>query len=322
MLDQGFRNVTARAATNAPSLVSWGCAMLIAVELGRIAITALGSAPLQSTQAPAAPSRSIPQQPPVDVQAVADAHLFGVAGANANVDPNNAPVTAASLVLAGTIATDDPKRGVAIISDGGPSKVYSVGQQIGGARVHSVYLDRVLLDRAGSLESLLLPRLLPGGSSAAPARGNWVRPGSDARTAAAIDHLRRRVQADPGILYEVMRTVPSYDNKAGKLRGFRAYPGKNRTAFANLGLKPGDLVTAINGTPLDDPQRSQEVLNTIQTSEHATVTIERSGQRQDLTLNVAQVAQQASKDLELDSADTTPAGAREPASSGASDSED
>jgi general secretion pathway protein C len=108
------------------------------------------------------------------------------------------------------------------------------------------------------------------------------------------------VQADPSILNEVMRTVPSYDNKAGRLRGFRAYPGRNRTAFSKLGLKPGDLVTAINGTPLDDPQRSQEVFNTIQTSEHATVTVERAGQRQDITLNVSQVAQQASKDLDID----------------------
>ena len=63
-------------------------------------------------------------------------------------------------------------------------------------------------------------------------------------------------------------------------------------------MKPGDLVTAINGTALDDPQRSQEVFNTIQTSDHVTVTIERGGQKQDITLNIAQVADQATKDLE------------------------
>jgi general secretion pathway protein C len=92
--------------------------------------------------------------------------------------------------------------------------------------------------------------------------------------------------------------VASYDNAAGKLRGFRAYPGRNRAIFSKLGLKAGDLVTAINGTPLDDPQRSQDVFNTIQTSDHVTVTIERSGQKQDITLNIAQVAAQATRDLE------------------------
>jgi hypothetical protein len=67
------------------------------------------------------------------------------------------------------------------------------------------------------------------------------------------------------------------------------------------------LVTAINGTVLDDPQHSQEVFNTIQTSDHATVTIERSGQRQEITLNIAQVAAQATK--ELDGESNSPAGA-------------
>jgi PDZ domain-containing secreted protein len=73
-----------------------------------------------------------------------------------------------------------------------------------------------------------------------------------------------------------------------------------------LGLKAGDLVTAINGTPLDDPQRSQDVFNTIQTSDHVTVTIERGGQKQDITLNIAQVAAQATKDLEGESGTAQP----------------
>jgi general secretion pathway protein C len=110
------------------------------------------------------------------------------------------------------------------------------------------------------------------------------------------------VQQDPGILDQVMRTVASYDNAAGKLRGFRAYPGRNRAIFGKLGLKPGDLVTAINGTALDDPAHSQEVFNTIQTSDHVTVTIERGGQKQDISLNIAQVAESAGKDLESDPA--------------------
>jgi general secretion pathway protein C len=116
--------------------------------------------------------------------------------------------------------------------------------------------------------------------------------------AEAVENVRRMVQQDPGLLDQVMRTVPSYDNAAGKLRGFRAYPGRNRNIFNKLGLKPGDLVTAINGQPLDDPQHSQEVFNTIQSSNTVTVSVERGGQKQDITLNVAQVATDASKDLE------------------------
>ena len=217
----------------------------------------------------------------------------------ATQDPANAPQSSANLLLAGTIATQDPKHGVAIISDGGaPSKVYSVGDRVGGASLHSVYLDHVILDRAGALETLQLPRQMP----AVEPRGRRPvhRPGGDPRTVAAVDNIRHMVQQDPGILDQVMRTVASYDNAAGKLRGFRAYPGRNRQIFSKLGLKAGDLVTAINGTPLDDPQRSQDVFNTIQTSDHVTVTVERGGQKQDITLNIAQVAAQATKELEGD----------------------
>jgi hypothetical protein len=39
------------------------------------------------------------------------------------------------------------------------------------------------------------------------------------------------------------------------------------------------------------------VFNTIESSDHATVTIERGGQTQDLTLNINQVATQATRDL-------------------------
>jgi general secretion pathway protein C len=302
MLDSRLQNLLKDASANAPWLVSLALSALIAIELARIAISSFGASPLKTPQ-PVGPGRPVAvARPVVDVQKVVAAHLFGVANAESTAaDPSSAPPSSANLVLAGTIATQDPKHGVAIISDGGgPSKVYSVGETVGGATVHSVYLDRVLLDRGGSLEALTMPRNDGSSPPAAAAPRPAAMFGGNPRTAAAVENIRRMVQADPSILNEVMRTVPSYDNKAGRLRGFRAYPGRNRTAFSKLGLKPGDLVTAINGTPLDDPQRSQEVFNTIQTSERATVTVERAGQRQDITLNVSQVAQQASRDLDVD----------------------
>jgi general secretion pathway protein C len=304
MLDTRSNEWLSRLQGNGPRLVSLALAALIAVELARIAISLLGAGPVRSPQP--VPTRAMPraQRPALDVQSIVSAHLFGVATVDPTTqDPANAPQSTANLLLAGTIATQDPKRGVAIISDGGPSKVYSVGDNVGGASLHSVYLDHVILDRGGALETLLLPRLLGPGMHAPPVLRR--QGGADARTVAAVDNIRRMVQQDPGILDQVMRTVPSYDNAAGKLRGFRAYPGRNRQIFMKLGLKPGDLVTAINGTALDDPQRSQDVFNTIQTSDHVTVTVERGGVKQEISLNIAQVAAQATKDL--DGGESTPA---------------
>lgn len=52
-------------------------------------------------------------------------------------------------------------------------------------------------------------------------------------------------------------------------------------------------MTAINGTPLDDPSRGQEIFNTLQSSSEAHVTVLRNGAQQDLTLQMSQIAQGA-----------------------------
>jgi general secretion pathway protein C len=313
MLDIRSNEWLSRLQGNGPRLVSLALAALIAVELARIAVSLLGGGPVRSPQP--VPSRAMPrpQRPALDVQSIVSAHLFGVATVDPSTqDPANAPQSTANLLLAGTIATQDPKRGVAIISDGGPSKVYSVGDNVGGASLHSVYLDHVILDRGGALETLLLPRLLGPGMHAPPV---VHRPGgADPRTVAAVDNIRRMVQQDPGILDQVMRTVPRMTMPPANCAAFapiRAVIGKYS---CRLGLKPGDLVTAINGTTLDDPQRSQEVFNTIQTSDHVTVTVERGGVKQEISLNIAQVAAQATKDL--DGGESTP-GLRAPCRCGA-----
>ncbi len=296
MFDTRTNEWLPRLLAKGPKAVSLLLAALILLQMLQIGYS-LFSKPLKMPQ-PVLPAAALPaQRPGVDMQAVVAAHLFGVPVVDpASQDPENAPPSRANLLLAGTIATQDPKHGVAIISvSGTPSKVYSVGERIEDAALHSVYLDHVILDRGGALETLLLPRQVPPSARIAAVRRGPV---VDPRTTAAVDNIRHMVQQDPSILDQVMRTVASYDNAAGKLRGFRAYPGRNRAIFSKLGLKAGDLVTAINGTPLDDPQRSQDVFNTIQTSDHVTVTIERGGQKQDITLNIAQVAAQATKDLE------------------------
>src|ERR1700730_17678766 len=169
MLDSRTHEWLSRLQGNGPRLVSLALAALIAVELARIAISLLGGGPVKSPQPAVAVVAPRAQHTGLDIQSVASAPLFGIAAADPSAqDPANAPQSTANLVLAGTIATQDPKRGVAIISEGGASKVYAVGDRIGGAALHSVYLDHVILDRGGALETLLLPRLLGPGMRGPP----------------------------------------------------------------------------------------------------------------------------------------------------------
>src|ERR1700751_3990983 len=108
-----------------------------------------------------------------------------------------------------------------------------------------------------------------------------------------MDRMRKLITNDPGLMAGIMRPQPVF--AGGKQKGYRVYPGRNRQSFQRLGLRPGDLVTAINGTPLDDPARGQEIFGTLGASSEARVTVTRNGRQQDLSLNLAQVAQQASE---------------------------
>ena len=165
-----------------------------------------------------------------------------------------------------------------------------------------MYPDRIVIARNGTLATVRMPR-----QAAAIAGPAYPMPGATpagSPTYRALNQLRQIVQRNPSLLNTVLRAVPSYDSRVGRLRGFRIYPGSDARAFASLGLRPGDLVTAIDGTPLDDPQRGQMIFDTLQTSPQALVTVDRGGQTLSLTLNIAKVTAEATRDL---TAPTAPA---------------
>src|SRR5204863_490785 len=181
------------------------------------------------------------------------------------------------------------QNGLAILGQNAQTaKVYAVGDGVpGGAKLHSVYNDRVVIDRDGRLESLSLPRQMNAGN--APPPSSAALPSENP----AIERMRRMISEQPGLLADVLRPQAVLDPASHRMNGFRVYPGRNRAAFMRLGLRPADQVTAINGTPLDDRERGEQILRTLGSSSEARDTLIRGGQQQDLTLNIAQVAQEA-----------------------------
>jgi general secretion pathway protein C len=273
----------ARLLRDGPRIVTWILAIALGVQAALILTDLVaarrGGAGGTVRQGPAY-SRL------VDLAAITNAHLFGAAP-TLKQDGANAPQTSMPLVLTGIIAGNDPQNGLAIL---GPSaqatKVYAVGDNVpGGAKLHSVYSDRVVIDRDGRLESLSLPRQMNAGNAPPPSSAALQNENP------AIERMRRMISEQPGLLADVLRPQPVMDHN--RMNGFRVYPGRNRAAFTRLGLRPGDQVTAINGTPLDDRERGEQILRTLGSSSEARVTLIRQGQQQDLTLNIAQVAQEA-----------------------------
>jgi general secretion pathway protein C len=233
--------------------------------------------------APPSPAATVARKG-VDVQAIVSAHLFDQAQPDAPKNPTEAPQTTVNLVLTGVIATLEPTIGWAIIGESAAAtRQYATGAALRpGIKLHSVYKDRVIIDRAGQLETLPLPKQgAPLNVAARPSP-------AAARNNQFVENVRRIAETNPSAFAEIVRPQPVFAN--GVQRGYRVYPGRNRQQFAKLGLQPGDLVLAINGASLDDPQRGMEIFNSMGTSDRVNVTIERNGQSQELTLNTAQLS--------------------------------
>ncbi len=275
-----------RASRIVPRVLAFVLVVAIAWQLVQMVWLLLEREPAHEMQI-APPPASVTSAPrnAVNVQAIVDAHLFDVQE-QAVVDAAEAPQTQMNLVLAGTWASEDPQQGFAFIGESAnTAKMYGVGTAVSrGTVLHSVYPDRVILDTGGKLEALMLPRL-----STASLTAQFSPPSQPASASNQVaENLRRMAESDPAAFSEIVRPQPVFAN--GVQRGYRVYPGRNRQQFARLGLQPGDLVLSINGTPLDDPQRGMEIFNTMGASDQVTVTVERNGQPQELSLNMAQLS--------------------------------
>jgi general secretion pathway protein C len=256
----------------APRLVSWLLLVLIALDGARVILPLRPSPAYASMPATKRP----PRAPGVDAQSIVERHLFGIAVDDSGPDSDNPTVTTANLILLGTIATEDPHRGVAIVTADGPAQVYKVGDGIGGATLNSVYLDRIVLKRGGRLETLALPRLLL-------AKGDPNRESSMADEEPGVPN-----RPSPKIMGDLMRADPATNEDSDALQGFRLRPGRTGGAFMRAGLRPGDIMTAVNGTPLADQnqQSSQDIVNSMMNSNHATVTVLRNGKPLEVSVDL------------------------------------
>jgi general secretion pathway protein C len=285
-----------RLAARAPQLAVWALAAALGIQAAVIVTHLAGSGAGQLPHNPVATVNAA--HPPLDLSALSNGHLFGAPPAPPPVTDANAPPTNMPLVLTGIMASTDPKNGLAIIGTTPTNaKVYPVGERVpGNAQVHAIYPDRVLLDRNGIIEALLLPNKFTGGGGAAA-----LRPAGPS----ALDRMQRVISNEPSLISDVLRPQPVFAE--GKLRGYRVYPGRNARAFAALGLRNGDLVLSVNGTALDDPTRGNDIFSSLGNSDQAHVTVMRNGQQQDITLNMSQIATQAEQ-ISASSADQSAAG--------------
>lgn len=292
--------LTARYGRRLPELASLVLVVVIA-KLAAELVWALVPTPAGAAWQPPPPVQpQVATRSGVDLSVVSNAHLFGQFTAPAEpvlADLSAAPDTQLNLTLLGILSNgrdDKDSRSRALISaQGGEEQPYSVGDDVArGVQLTAIFPDRVILNRNGKLETLRLDKDstaglggVPGGSSISRVREvSAAAAAVDPEAVASLGEIRSQLLEDPSKVADYIRVQPV--NTGSGLTGYRIYPGRDRTIFAAAGLRPGDIVTAVNGTTLNDPARSLQLLNELSQSSQINLTVDRGGQPQSFSINL------------------------------------
>ena len=156
----------------------------------------------------------------------------------------------ADLSATGVVVSGAPERSVAVLRSQGQTRVVRVGENAFGGRVVAVAADGVALEY-GSERVQLRVRSGSGAVASAPVRQAPVEdPRSPAKTMMRAEVQRRIADEQTRILSET--AIAPVSSPAGGISGFAITKlPAGGSLLADVGIQPGDVLTEINGVPVD-----------------------------------------------------------------------
>jgi len=195
-------------------------------------------------------------------------------GSSAPVDQ---PRTSLNLKLVGLVYSTDQDQARAIIeSEQDGARSYSTHERVADkVEIHSIEPDRVILLHAGRQEALMLdPDDEPaGGQSDTESQPVDDPGGNQASTPRKTADVMRDFSATP-----VM--------EEGKLVGFRLEALRNPEIMAQWGIDPGDVITAVNGLPLNSQGRIMVLYDKLKKQKEFELTLINGGNRRTVTVDL------------------------------------
>lgn len=207
---------------------------------------------------------------------LAERHLFGqfeAVAPEAPEQPTEAPETRLNMTLQAVLARGSDGSGFAIISrGGGQSSAFSVGDDIfNQATLSAVYSDRVIIDRDGQLETLRYERR----GSSDLLQANNEPSGTDRSFSESIDQAQQQVERGEDVQAQVEQMVSYVQQRANsdpqgllnevglEATGSGYQVTQNARQLAMAGLRPGDVVTAVNDQAVGNIGQDQALLNQV-----------------------------------------------------------
>lgn len=200
----------------------------------------------------------------------------------------DAPDTNLKWELKGVFTNPDPARGAAILAPQGQGeKLYRVNASLpGNVRLDQVLGDRVILARDGKLETLRLKRSAES-SGNRNSRSTASLPATDSNATLAPDGGVARIDReawmnDPQRFMEVISASPVLLD--GEMYGLEVNPSRNAREFEAAGLQPGDVIIAVEGTPVSDINDYRDILQEFGSASSVSVSLERNGEPMNITI--------------------------------------
>ena len=259
------------------------------------------------------------QKPAYDMASMKSWHLFGVvaegkseqdsqdveAQANQPGDIADAQETRLQLKLLGVIVAEEGAESHAVIEHQSESELYKVGDKLPGGRdvtLAWVLTDRAILDNSGVRESLFLYEEEEEKPVAPASRKPQSRSADSKREREPVTKVldqrnnerlsemandyRQQLLENPMSLADVIKVSVAKDAE-GSVIGYRIRPGRDRQQFAEFGLKSGDIVTSINGLPLDDPAKAMELYGQLREAKEASFVVKRGSEEINLIVGLS-----------------------------------
>lgn len=215
----------------------------------------------------------------------AELPLFGVSTSARISKPgpsHDVPLTSLALILKGVVMADPVSRAMAVIAEKNKpdlEKLYGPGEKVpGDATVVEILFDRVILQRGGVLETLLLTgqeKEIPSGSLR-PAGG--IKPkGDGVNWQIGRDYWNGRLADIPSLAREVGVEIYRENNIQ---KGYRLVSARGSKLLRDLGLEPGDVLHEVNGVPLNSVHDGLAVYQKMAEATEVRITISRNGKRE------------------------------------------
>jgi len=201
-----------------------------------------------------------------------------------------APKTSLNLKLVGLMYSTDNEQARAIIeSEKEGARSYSTRERVAEkAEIYSIEPDRVILLHAGRQEALMLDPERdsagsPPGTESQAANGSSRNPSATEAPSASSQNSADGRKKTADIMRDFSATPVM---EAGELVGFRLKALRNPEIMDEWGIDPNDVITAVNGTPLNSQGRIMVLYDKLRKQREFELTLNNGGKRRTIVVDL------------------------------------